>query len=73
MTRTPELHEGDLVECAVTHEIVIGGEKSWIKYGVSTKVQPGESRDQARERATMIVNKGVMECVKETVETVREA
>ena len=65
--------EGDLVEVAITHEIVIDGEKSWIKYGVSTRVEPGESWTEARERASIHVNKGVMETIKETVETVRKA
>jgi ribosomal protein L13 len=67
------LQPGDTVEVAVTHEIVISGEKSWIKYGVSTKVQPGETAEMARERAAEGVNEGVMTTVRETVETVRKA
>ena len=68
----PALQAGDDVECAVTHEIVINGEKSWIKYGVTIKVYPDESPEAARARASKHVNSAVMQVVGETVETVRE-
>lgn len=60
-------------EIAVTHEIVIDGEKSWIKYGVSYSVEPGEDPSAARYAASGHVNEGVLSTVRETVETVREA
>ena len=60
-------------EVSVTHEIVIDGEKSWIKYGVSYSVEPGEGVETARERATYEVNTGIMRSIRETVETVKEA
>lgn len=63
----------DQVDIAVTHEIVIDGEKSWIKYGVISKVEPGESLEEARERVAAEVNSGVMRTIEQTVETVREA
>lgn len=71
--KTPQLSEGDLIEIGVTHQIRIGGEDSWVKYGVTTKVQAGENAEQARKRASMIVNKGVMDSINETVEAVRGA
>ena len=66
-----ELYPGDMLQLTVTHEIVVGGEKSWVKYGVSTTVQPGETAERARQRASRNVNKGVMDEIKTTVETVR--
>lgn len=68
-----ELYPGDMLQLTVTHEIVVGGEKSWVKYGVSTTVQPGETGDKARKRASGHVNKGVLDEVSTTVETVRGA
>ena len=69
----PALTEGDRVDVSVTHEIKIGGETSWIKYGVNTQVRPDETAEQARQRATGHVTQGVLQVVTETVESVREA
>lgn len=66
------LTEGDYIEVSVTHEIQIDGDKSWVKYGVSTKVQPGETAEKARERASEGVNRGVLRTLEETVVAVRE-
>jgi hypothetical protein len=60
-------------EVSVTHEIVIDGEKSWIKYGISYSPDHGEDPETARERASEHVNDGVLAVVRETVETVRKA
>jgi hypothetical protein len=67
------LSEGDSVEVSVTHMIRIDGEESWVRYGVVTKVQPGESAEKTRQRASEGVNRGVLDTIQETVETVRKA
>lgn len=59
-------------EIGVTHEIMIDGEKSWVRYGVTYSVEPGENEETARERASQHVNDGVLDVVRETVETVRK-
>lgn len=66
-----DLAPGDQIHVGVTHEILISGERSWIKYEISTKVQPDEDEEDARNRASELVNKGVMRIITETVETVR--
>jgi hypothetical protein len=69
---SPALSPGDTVEVAVTHEVVIHGEKSWIKYGVTSKVQPNETAEDARVRVEELVTAGVMKSVLKTVETIEE-
>lgn len=69
----PTLEPGDRVEASITHEIKIGGETSWIKYGVSSKVRDNETAEDARARVSALANEGVMKTVFETVETVRSS
>lgn len=69
----PGLLPGDSIEVSVTHEIVIGSEKSWVKYGASSKVQENETTEDAETRVSALVNAGVMRVVATTVETVRNA
>lgn len=72
MQITPKaLYPGDTIEVGVTHEIKIDGETSWIKYGVHSKVQEGETAEAARLRCSEHVNDGVLRVVHETVEKVR--
>jgi len=66
-----ELYTGDTITVAVTHQIEIGRDKSWVKYEATTKVRPGEAGDDARTRAIGHVNVSVMETVQQTVEAVR--
>jgi cytochrome c-type biogenesis protein CcmE len=68
----PELSPGDTVEISVTHELVIHGEKSWVKYGVQSKVQTNETAEDARVRVEGLVTAGVMQTVLKTVETIEE-
>ena len=58
---------GDSIEVGVTHEVVIGREKSWVKYGVITKVREGESGEQASERAAIQMNEEVEKLIKDIV------
>ena len=71
VTKKPELAEGDRVDVSVTHEVKIGKETSWIKYGVNTSVASGETEEQARSRATSLVSAGVLKVVEETVQSVQ--
>lgn len=63
----------DSVECGVTHEVVIDGEKSWVRYAVNSQVRDGETVEEARERVSREVNTGVLDVIRQTVETVRKA
>ena len=71
-TGTSFVREGDTITVAVTHEVKIGGESSWIRFETSTKVA-GETSENASRRAIGFVNQGVMEAVESTVESVRKA
>lgn len=64
------LRDGDTITVAVTHEVKIDGESSWIRYEASSKVNQETSEDASR-RVIGHVNEAVMEAVHSTVETVR--
>lgn len=65
------IREGDKITVAVTHEVKIGGESSWIRYEAESLVNQ-ETCEDASERVIGFVNKGVMDAVMKTVETVRK-
>ena len=69
-TATSFLREGDQITVAVTHEIKIGGESSWVRYEGSSKIQ-GETSEEASQRVINHVSQEVMKAVYETVEKVR--
>lgn len=69
-TETAFIREGDSITVAVTHEVKIGGESSWIRYEATSKVNQETSED-ASDRTIRFVNAGVMDAVMKTVETVR--
>lgn len=71
VAKKPVLNEGDRVDVSITHEIKIGKETSWIKYGVNTAVMAGETEEQARERAKSLVSAGVLNVVEGAVESVQ--
>lgn len=71
VAKKPELAEGDRVDVSVTHEVKIGKETSWIKYGVNTALMSGETEEQARERASSLVSAGVLKVVEKTVKSVQ--
>jgi hypothetical protein len=68
-----QLYAGDQITVSVTHQIQIGRDNSWVKYEAVTRLQPGETPQDARTRAIRHVNESVMEAVHSTVETVRNA
>lgn len=61
----------DRITVGVTHEVLIDGERSWIKYEINTGVDPTETLERTRVRASKMLNDGVMRLIAETVETVR--
>lgn len=67
------LYTGDQITVSVTHEISVGRDKSWVKYEACTRLQPGESTEDARARAIGHATESVMQAVDRTVETVRSA
>jgi hypothetical protein len=66
------LAPGDSVEIGVTHEVLIGREKSWIKMGITSKVQPDEDADEAISRVSEIVNNKIMSIIEAAVQTVTD-
>lgn len=64
------VRDGDTITVAVTHEIKIGGESSWVRYETTTKVNQ-ETSEEASERAIGFVNQGAIKAVHDTVEAVR--
>jgi len=71
-TETAFIRDGDSITVAVTHEVKIGGESSWIRYEATSKVNQETSED-ASDRVINFVNVGVMDAVQKTVESVRKA
>jgi len=69
-TETGFIREGDEITVAVTHEVKIDGESSWIRFEAKTKVNQ-ETCEDASDRIIRFVNVGVMDAVMKTVETVR--
>lgn len=69
--RPPTLAPGDVIDISITHEIVIGGEKSWVKYGAQSTVRDNETTEDAEDRVAALVDAGVMKVIHRTVETVR--
>ena len=59
------------ITVGITHEVLIDGERSWIKYEINTGVDQHETVEKARSRASQMLNDGVMRLIAETVETVR--
>jgi hypothetical protein len=70
-TETGFIRDGDEITVAVTHEIKIGGESSWVRFEAKTKVNQ-ETCEDASNRVIRFVNQGVMDAVHRTVEEVRK-
>ena len=64
------LVEGDRITCGITHEIMISGDKSWVKYEVNSAVRAGETAPEAMTRVIRHVNATAIEVVRETVDAV---
>lgn len=69
--QTNELEVGDKIHMGVTHQIEVGRDKSWVKYEIETRVQPGETAADARTRAIGHVDRSVDEAVQAAVAQVR--
>jgi hypothetical protein len=61
----------DRITVGITHEVLIDGERSWIKCEYSSDADPDETREDARKRLSDELQVGVMRLIAETVETVR--
>lgn len=66
------LRDGDKITVAVTHEIKIGGESSWVRYEATSAINE-ETSEEAAKRVIGHVNTGCMEAVESTVNAVRSA
>lgn len=67
-----ELATGDTIEIGVTHEVQINREKAWIKFGITSKVQPEESTDEAISRVSSIIDNKIISIIESAVSTVTE-
>ena len=65
------LNEGDTVTCGITHEIKIGGEKSWVNYAVTRKVPAQVPADEFTQSLQSHVDQQVIQNITQTVTTVR--
>jgi len=59
------------ITVGITHEVLIDGERSWIKYEINTGVEPMMELEAARKQASRSLQDGVMKLIAETVEIVR--
>lgn len=66
------LHDGDTITCNVTHEIKIGGEKSWVGYTVTRKISSTVPANEAAQRLQEHVDAQVINNIQQTVATVRK-
>jgi hypothetical protein len=65
-----ELHVGDRIEYAVTHEIDVDGEKAWVRYGVNSSLIDGESAASATVRVVKFVNTVVLRSATEVAQQI---
>ena len=68
----PPLRTGDRIDFAVTHELDVDGDKSWVKYGVSSQVGDGENAVEATARIVNFVNGAVLSAATEVANTIME-
>jgi len=73
-TRLPvaSLNESDVVELGMSHELKIDGDGTWVSYKVATKVGPGETSDEAFQRALSHVTEKMRLAVDAAVRNVQE-
>jgi len=69
--RPVEVEAGEVIEVAVTHEIKISGDKSWVGTRITGRVGSEETYDEAHKRLDAKVQELVMRSVESTVETVK--
>lgn len=69
-TASKAVREGDRLVASISHQVIINGDESWVKFEANVAVGEDESPEDARQRVIEYVNEGVMEAVKTTVNTV---
>jgi hypothetical protein len=68
----PELYVGEELEIAVTAEVLIDRDKTWIKFTGRGTVQPGETGSAAYERVQAFCAQKFAETVNRTVSQIQE-
>lgn len=63
---------GDVIAMKVTHQVTFDGHDSWIAYGVQSRVQDGESEEEAFGRVNLVVNTRVLDAAADAYEKVSE-
>ena len=71
--RAPEvLFEGDKITVAVTHQAVINGDDTWVRYEAQSSVQPGESAVEAEQRMVTHVAEASIRATVEAAKAVQQ-
>jgi plastocyanin len=58
---TVDLSPGDTLEFSISSSVRVKGQETWIKFGITTAVQPGETAEQANDRLNDLVVSGMTE------------
>lgn len=66
------LFNGDIIEVGVSHELKIDKEATWVSYKIASKVQEGETAQQAHERVVSTLLGNVKDTIGKVVAQVEE-
>lgn len=66
------LFADDIVVAKVVHTVQFDGQDSWFTYGLSTRVQPGETEEEVYDRVSEIVNTRVLYMAAEAEDMINE-
>lgn len=64
------LSEGDILKVGVTHQISINGDNSWIKLEIESRVQDGETSEQAFDRVNKELQEKVISAMESSAQTI---
>lgn len=60
------------IEIGVTHEVIINGDKSWVRLNIAEDLDADVSIDEAIDALAAKVNRKLLDVVEATVETINE-
>ena len=62
----------DRVTVGITHEIIVNGDKSWVKLEYSGKVDINETSEDTIQRVSSLVNTELLHIITNTVKLIEE-
>lgn len=68
-----DLAPGDRVTIGGTHEVLIDGERAWIKVEINSAVQDGESSKDALARVGVIIENNIVAEIERQAEVIMRA